>query len=58
MNLDVYIKRGIRYVIAYSPGKYSVVDTRDNVTISTHKSKRDAKAAIKRYKYVDGLRLS
>jgi len=53
MNLDNFLKRGLRYAIGYSPGRYRVLCTRTGVILSEHKSKREAISALKRYKAAD-----
>ena len=47
---------GIRYVIAYSPGHYSVRDSASGAVLSEHKSKAEARKAVKRYKAADARR--
>jgi len=53
MSLDYHRKRGVPYAIAYYPGRYLVLDVRTGATLSEHKSKAEARSAIKRYKAVD-----
>ena len=45
-----------RYAIGYSPGVYRVIYSDTREIISEHKSKREARAALKRYKAADARR--
>jgi hypothetical protein len=51
-----HVAAGIRYVIAYSPGCYSVRESLTGIVLSEHKSKGEARKAVNHYKAADARR--